>query len=125
MRIIKIVVTLLMLVVWPVASMHCQIETLPGFDFLRCAVAEDGAKDCKDDGCQSVEEAAFKAPDSQNVLPAPLEISDPFRIGRLIEESSRERLSYTFLDQIPPELPTSWLFSLRAAQPPRAPSIAV
>jgi hypothetical protein len=114
-----------MLVVWPVASMHCKLETLPGFDFLRCAVAENGAKDCKDDSCQSVEEAAFKAPDSQNVLPARLEIPDPFRILRLIEESSRERLSYSFLDRVPPELLTCWRFSLRAAQSPRAPSIAV
>lgn len=121
-RFLKTVVTLLMLAVWPVASLHCKLETLPGLEFLRCEVEENGAKNCQVDGCQTIEEASFKAPDSQNFIPAPVELPDVARILRLVEDASREGLPLVFLDRIPPELPSGWLFTLRAAQPPRAPS---
>jgi len=119
---VKTVVTLLMLAVWPLASMHCKLETLTGLEFLRCEVADNGTKDCQGDDCKNVEEAAFKAPDSQNVLPAAIFLPDAFRIVQLIQESSRAAEPTANLNRIPPELPTGWLFSYRVAPPPRAPS---
>jgi hypothetical protein len=103
--------------------MHCKFETLPGLEFLSCGITEKGTKDCNDDACRTVEGAVCKAPDSQKLLAAPPELADASRVFRLIEESSRKFVSFVAPDLIPPELPVSWLFSYRAAQPPRAPSL--
>ena len=44
---------------WLPASAHCQLETVPGFEFLRCSVdtgdAQQPAKDCSN--CCSVEQS--------------------------------------------------------------------
>ena len=119
---LRTVITLVMLALWPLAVMHCKLETIPGLEFLRCASDTPTGSDCQRDGCETVESAAYKTPDNQDIAPEPV-----FEIAMLSMLLEREDCPYEkhFCwpeTAAPPEFRKSWQFSFRTALPPRAPS---
>ena len=120
---LRTVITLVMLVLWPLAVMHCKLETIPGLEFLRCASDTDTSSDCQGDGCETVESALYKVPDHQNIAPEP--ILKTVVLPSLLEREARPCENHLCwrVTSAPPELPKVWQFSFRTALPPRAPSI--
>jgi hypothetical protein len=111
---------------WLPASVHCQIESLPGFEFLHCevgsAAAHNPGQDCND--CCSVEKLQYCSGEIRIAIPLPDLISLPFMPATdpvvVPPAVSDIRLSTT----IPPDLPHRWQFLSRTALPVRAPSSA-
>jgi len=113
--------------VFTLATNHCRLEVLKGLEFLVCCShdTEQGETtphqddDCETDGCASLEEGLYKSEDGYVASVVPTLIT-------LSEDSSAEAL-HRPLDlhfrSARPELPRSWQFLLRAAFPPRAPSL--
>ena len=113
---------------WLPITMHCQLEILPGLEFLACEADSnsDGKQtsDCGDTGCCSAERSQYKTERYRSPLPTlnflilsfvPL----PDLADALSDEAGREALPVA-----PPELPKCWQFVFRTASPPRAPSFA-
>jgi hypothetical protein len=121
------VLSLTVLAVWGLASMHCKLEAVPGFDFLKiCCFADStssSSKECDSDGCGAVEDGNYRAEEQTAFAPQPLLVLAV--VSSLIEAALPEVSAHCFASPQPsPELPTAWRFSQRAALPPRAPSIA-
>jgi hypothetical protein len=117
---------LVVLVLWGLAVMHCKLEALPGFGFLKSCCFADSApsspKNCESDGCGAVEDGGYRAEEQNAAAPQPL----LFLVlnSRVMEEPSPETLVVRFSEShAPPELSQFWQFSYRAALPPRAPSL--
>jgi hypothetical protein len=115
-------------VLWLPVSVHCQLEQLPGLDFLSCCDHEDTTAphqddDCEGDACAVVESGLYKSEERQISLPAPDLAPVVFQLL-----PSPDPLSCTVArggvdGTAPPELARVWQFSFRAALPPRAPSL--
>jgi hypothetical protein len=117
--------------VFALATNHCRLEILNGFEFLVCC-SHDGQTeaatphqddDCDTDGCAALEQGLYKSEDGRIPQIVPLIISPEIVAAddqRLTEPAPLAQFS-TFAD---PGLPASWQFLFRAASPPRAPSIA-
>lgn len=130
MRSLRAVIASLLVLVWVLATAHCNFETLPGFEFLKCESGEhtsdagDSSDDtCKDRGCCSLEAAAYQVPQHQEIMPdlgaillTPIE-------PLIVEKSLPREVSLGILTAAPPDLPVSWMFHHRTALPPRAPSV--
>src|SRR6185503_13293670 len=86
---LRTVITLGMLVLWPLAVMHCKLETISGLAFLRCASDTPTGSDCQRDGCETVESATYKTPDNQDIAPEPV-----FEIAMLSTLLEREDCPY-------------------------------
>src|SRR6185503_5242096 len=116
---LRTVITMGMLVLWPLAVMHCKLETIPGLAFLRCASDTPTGSDCQKDGCETVESATYKTPDNQNVAPEP--VFETVVLSTLLERENRpcENHFCWLVTSAPPELSKAWQFSFRAALPPR------
>jgi hypothetical protein len=105
------------------ATLHCQLERLPGFDFLECCCGEPSpaARDCQTAPCDQIEVGFFKS-ESRTAfgrLPTPT----PVAIVAVPAQSlAGVRVPPVAASPGPPELTPSWQFLLRAAQPPRAPT---
>jgi hypothetical protein len=114
-------------VLWLPVSVHCQLEQMPGLDFLSCCDHEDTTAphqddDCEGDACAVVESGLYKSEERQISLPAP-----DLAPTMLLHSPSPTPVS-SFVPQrdagtAPPELCRLWQFSSRAALPPRAPSV--
>ena len=110
---------------WLPASAHCQLEAVPGLEFLHCAADSDNSKgDCKEDGCCSVEKSQYKSEQHGDavLLPAFLPV-DPMPVPDMAHSLPAD-VSVGILTAAPPELPASWRFVSRAALPARAHSLA-
>ena len=115
-------------VLWLPVSVHCQLEQLPGLEFLSCCDHEDTTAphqddDCEGDACAVVESGLYKIEERQAALPAP--DLEALEFATLLSDPA-----LTFADvgrpvcsTAPPELFASWQFSLRTALPPRTPSL--
>jgi hypothetical protein len=112
--------TIVLVAIWPLAVIHCKLESISGFEFLHCAADSPGKSDCQDDGCQTVEGATYKNPDHRNILPNPVVFAVFLAVYRSAEPQFEKESVLPSL--IPPELPSTWQFSSRAAPPVRAPS---
>lgn len=112
---------------WTTAMFHCQLEELPGFQFLACSDGADSAPhqdaDCKTDSCASVEGALYKTNNSKITVlpPAAVVVLEVFRIPAVDPDAGWIRDQQFSVGS--PELPVTWQFSLRTALPPRAPSL--
>lgn len=113
---------------WVPLTAHCQMEAVPGFEFLRCSTDTQSTSEtgdpCKDGGCCSVETAKYQAHRNQETGPVALVailVANNFGVA---EKSLPAEVCLGILTAAPPHLPTSWQFSLRAALPVRAPSLA-
>jgi hypothetical protein len=113
---------------WLPVSAHCQLEAIPGLEFLQCdddAKSEDGSrKDCRDAGCCAVEKAQYKSELHRVTLPSPVFLPVAFASVFDTPTILRAEVNLGIVTAAPPELPGSWQFFLRAALPVRAPSLA-
>lgn len=123
MQSLKIVLTLLIAALWPLLTMHCTLESLPGLDFLACALDVRGAQDCNSDGCETVEQAAYKVPHQDRLLSAPALLSPSFSHCQTIPDLS-STMPAVPVSQAPPELLFTWHLDPGTAPPPRAPAQA-
>lgn len=121
------IAALLLVALWLPATLHCELETLPGFEFLSsCCGGDDAAQPpsgCQDDSCGAVESGLCKIEDNPTItvgLPALLVLAAWDFIAQPPDHS---RAQTSPASPAPPELPRVWRFSCRAALPPRAPSI--
>lgn len=111
---------------WLLASAHCRLERLPGFDFLACgnspAPSSQPGHDCHDDFCYEVESGHYQIPSHAPLRtdgPAPLRTWAPTDRQSLL---SPGELCRSPAVRPPPELAPGWQFAFRAAIPARAPS---
>lgn len=119
---------MLTLALYGLAAMHCTLEGVPGFDFLKtCCFVEaetTAPPDCESDGCGAVEEGSYRPEEQSAFAPQPLlflvwlsPVSEaPLprpQIGAAVVAS-----------ESPPARCRPWQFVHRTARPPRAPSIA-
>jgi hypothetical protein len=119
---------LLMALSWLPLSAHCQLERVPGLEFLQCAAdapSEDGSRnDCGDRGCCPAEKAPYKSEQHRVGLPSPGDLPVAFAPTSDIATTPPSEVSPAIPLPGPPELRQSWHFSFRAASSPRAPSFA-
>ncbi len=116
----------LVVALYGLAMVHCDLEQVPGLEFLSSCHTQEGntnqEQDCGTDQCSIVETGLYKVEEHASVVPAPLwvlslvlppwEATPPAATPRLMS-----------LSDIPPEFPRIWQFSHRAALLPRAPSL--
>jgi hypothetical protein len=120
-------VALTVLAFWGLATMHCNLEAVPGFDFLKscCFVASapSSKSDCESDECDAVEKGNYRPEEQTASVPQPLLIVA--LLSSKPEAQTPELRARSFAaSESPPELPRAWQFAHRTALPPRAPSIA-
>lgn len=112
---------------WVSLTFHCQLEAIPGFEFLRCSddvTTSNESDPCADDGCCSVESAKYQSFRQQKSAPVVFGAILPTDNIGAVEKSLPSEVSLGILTAAPPDLPTSWQFSHRTALPVRAPSLA-
>src|SRR5438046_1062407 len=120
----KIMAVCLALLWLPMTS-HCDLEHLPGMEFLACCAHVDTAphqhRDCETDLCASVESGFYKTEERAVDVSAALTsaIIPALLLSVRAEDSSSSAI---VASSVPDELPQRWQFAFRAAAPPRAPS---
>jgi hypothetical protein len=126
-------VATVMLALWGLATLHCDLEQVPGLEFLAwCHLPEtathqeNGAaphpdNDCEQDGCSVVESGLYKI-EEQAAVPIPLLVEN-FVLPECEVVPPTPAPGPLLLNCSPPELPRGWQFSYRTALPPRAPSL--
>ena len=120
-------VAVLLLALWVPATMHCALETVPGFSFLQWCCAGNEAPlpdhDCSQDSCGAVESGFYKIEDNPTVAPA-VALLLAFAGWECVAEPPAEFAPhFAPVSSAPLELPRCWQFSYRTALPPRAPSL--
>ena len=117
--------SLLALVIWLPATVHCELESVPGLEFLQCVSDGQNSKgDCSDDGCCVVEKSQYKSKQSRLTIPSPDLL--PVALAPVLDGADilAAEASLGILTAAPPELHQTWHFVSRTALPGRAPSIA-
>lgn len=113
---------------WLPVTMHCALENVGGFQFLVCCLHGDTAphqdNDCSEDACAVVESGGYMVPSNRITLVPPLVLAAQLVAVAEAELPVSEIPRFSALSTSPPELPSGWQFSLRAAAPVRAPSFA-
>ena len=112
-------------VLWLPMTLHCQLESIPGLEFLACASEGHNPKgDCSDDGCCAVEKSQYKSEQARLMIPSPDLL--PLPLAPVLDVANLFPLeaSLGILTAAPPELHQTWHFVSRTALPVRAPSIA-
>jgi hypothetical protein len=117
---------MLMLALWGLAKVHCDLEQVPGLEFLACCQHPDTAphqdNDCEHDACSVVESGFYKVEEQAASVPVPLLVLSfvlPLWEAAPPAPAPRPELLNCSL----PELPRPWQFFYRTALPPRAPSL--
>lgn len=131
MRLVRTIFIWLLAVSWLPATLHCAIEQagLIEGDQDSCCAVDDHEEttpldSCVKDNCGVLENGVIKHASN------PLKVSAPALLLCLscLVDVSPERLETPRISPAttgsPPELPCTWQFTMRAAQAPRAPSIA-
>lgn len=126
MKLLKRLTALALIALWPLATIHCKLEQLPGFQFLACSDQAERAPhqndDCED-SCAIVENGFCKIEDAQVCVAAsPLLPAGEFLPS--LETQPITAASDSFSPAKSPELTVTWQFFFRTALPPRAPSLA-
>ena len=120
----KVMAVLLALLWLPMAS-HCDLEHLPGFEFLACCDHADTAPhqddDCQTDVCASVESGNYKLPEFAVAAPAPVLVASMLT-SLAPTEPENPSATGVATSSVPIELPQRWQFTFRTAAPPRAPT---
>ena len=122
---LKKIAAMLALVLYGLASMHCILEGVPGYDFLKSCCFVDSApstpQDCESDECV-VENGDYRTEEQSVSAPQPLLLIT--LLSSVIEVPLPEpQVASLVASESPPELPQVWQFSQRTALPVRAPSI--
>jgi len=115
-----------MVALWPLVVSHCDLEQLPGFQFLACGNGDADTphqeKQCDTDSCATVESGLYKTESGYLEVPTPSVALSPFLTASLLEAARLDFANNATFDPAPPEIPSAWQFLLRTALPPRAPS---
>jgi len=115
----------LLAVLWLPTSVHCQLETVPGFEFLRCDFGNQSSKDdCNNSGCCTVEKSQYRSEHAPLTPPLPDPSLMPLTALASVANVLPAEVSLGILTAAPPQLLKTWHFVSRAALPARAPSIA-
>ena len=109
-----------MLALWLPATLHCQLESIPGMEFVRCASDTPNQSDCSGDGCCAVEKSLYKSEQHRLTIPVFLPISCAPLVH--VANTLPAVAGLGILTAAPPELLNTWQFAFRTASPPRAPS---
>lgn len=113
--------------VWAPMTSHCDLEHLPGMEFVACCdlAAPDShqERDCQADTCASVESGHYKT-EEQGVCVPPPPVPSGVPLLSLSNQSPRLSQLSPRPAEIRNELPRRWAFTLRLASLPRAPSVA-
>jgi hypothetical protein len=123
-------ISLLLLALWVPGTMHCLLETVPGFSFMQVCCGGDEASpatgECADDVCGEVESGSYRLEDHSVMAPVAAVFLAWEAWDWLGVPFAEHALQSQFLPASPGphELPRSWQFHHRAALPPRAPSLA-
>ena len=126
-RMFRTIVVALLALAWVPLTSHCQLEAVPGLEFLRCSSdvqsPTEGGDPCQEGGCCTVESAKYQSPRQQEIIPVAVAIlpADSFAF---LDQSLPVEINLGILTAGPPGLPTSWQFFFRTALSPRAPSLA-
>jgi len=120
-------VVVLLLALWVPVTMHCTLETMPGFSFLQWCCGGDEAsqprQDCSQDACGAVESGLYKTEDN-HCFTSGWALLLELAAGEWVAEPPAEFVPLVAsVSSAPPELPRFWQFSYRTALPPRAPSL--
>ena len=118
-------------VLWIAANFHCQLESIPAFGFLSCCQHSEVEKtathhenECAQDGCATVESGLYHQEARQDApIKPPLDLVGFSLIWPPVERDASAAATVPSAS-FPPEFLKVWQFSLRAALPVRAPSIA-
>jgi hypothetical protein len=118
-------VAMLTLALWGLAAMHCTLEGVPGFDFLKtcCFVeaAPSAPQGCDSDTCGEVEKGSCRVEEKTASVPPPTLVL--VLTSSVVESPLPELQTVPFVvAESPPGLTASWQFVSRAALSPRAPS---
>ena len=111
---------------WGLATWHCELEQLPGLEFLVCChhpgQTPHQDNDCEQDGCATVESGLYMVEGVATSAPPPVMV---LASGLWFppESVSGTPLPPVRRSSAPPELLRVWHFTFRAALPPRAPSL--
>ena len=126
MKLVRTLTVAVLALLWAPVTMHCELEVLPGFEFLSCcshhAQAPHQDNDCDEDGCAVVESGFYVPPYN------PFEVTAPtfFLAFDVIPDYAFGELPGVLVHDLrgapPPELGPQWRFSSRVALAPRAPS---
>lgn len=126
-RFLKTMLVVLLAFAWAPLTAHCQLEIIPGFEFLACASncgPHSNSTTPDDEACCAVESAHYKPEENHPFVSAEsflvllVHAAVDLQAVRPIDAPSDA------LTPVPPELPSSWQFVFRTALPVRAPSIA-
>ena len=124
---LKRAVALALLALWVPATMHCALETVPGFSFLQHCCGGDEAPqqpgNCEADLCGAVESGLYKTEHHPTVTPSLAALVAPAAWERAAEPRLDSTPRFAPVSSAPPELPRFWQFHHRTALPPRAPSL--
>ena len=119
-------VAMLTLALWGLATLHCDLEQVPGFEFLVSCHPQNAPhqdNDCDNDGCSAVESGFYQLEKQPPAVSAPLLVlSFVLPLWEVATPRPAPHLALERLNGSPPELPRVWQFSSRTALPPRAPS---
>ena len=117
--------SLLALAVWLPATVHCELESVSGFEFLQCVSDGQNSKgNCSDDGCCTVEKSQYKSKQARLTIPLPDLLPVAFAPVLDVANTLPAEVSLGVLTAAPPELHQTWHFVSRMALPVRAPSVA-
>lgn len=107
---------------WLPVTSHCQMEVLPGLEFLQCGTDNSQPDNCGDSGCCAVESSSYQT--TRNDESCPLIVLNLLALVPVpvVESSLPQEVSLGVLTSAPPEISRSWQFLSRSALPVRAPS---
>ena len=112
--------------VWLPVSAHCQLEKVPGLEFLRCSADPQAAcgntENCNDCRCCAIERSSYKSEQSPLIVSLPDLL--PVSTTPVPDLALPDEVSLGILTTAPPQLLKIWHFTARMALPVRAPSIA-
>lgn len=116
---------LLLALLWAPVTVHCQLETLSGFEFLKCVPAElsdcQGHDDpCETDSCASVESGDWRAEKIEIVISAPV-VPDHFA-PLVLDPSQPAATSHRVFPQNR-AIPKQWRLTCRTVLAPRPPPL--
>lgn len=128
MNLVRRWLTLGLVALWPVLTSHCQLEAIASLGFLVCCEHDDAIphqdSDCDTDGCAVIEGGFYKIEEDDVMVASPEEALGMVPKRLPTAPTATESVCFSANTAVPPELPSSWQFSFRAALPPRAPTPA-
>jgi hypothetical protein len=125
-RSLRTMLTVLLAVAWLPLTAHCQLEGIAGLEVLQCSsvTAVPSSDSHSDDtSCCGWEFSEYRLPQSQPPVSAPLSVM-VLAVLVTVDCDLPAEVSAGIPTAAPSGSPKPWQFSLRAALPVRAPSIA-